>query len=305
MSPSHTPCAPRLMLTLAMLTLPTVAAAHGFAGKRFFPATLTFDDPFTVDEFDIQYGSLPNAVSDEGNGVDVHTSSLEYTKSITPGIAVGIGTAYRRLAFAGGGSRHGFDNIEVGAKIMGHVDAQRESVWAYGINVDLGGTSSHGIGESFTTYSPGFFFGKAFGNLADQGSFLRPFAVTGKLAVNVPEGDRARSLTTGFSLQYNLNYLEAFVKNIGLPSALHNSLLLIELPLDTCLDHGCNGDIAGSVNPGIMFFNGQGQLTAEAVLPVNDRTGNNVGFLLQVHLYLDDLLPPSLGTPIFHRGASR
>src|SRR3569832_263894 len=159
------------------------------------------------------------------------------------------------------------------------------------------------LGESFTTYSPGFFFGKAFGNLADQSSFLRPFAVTGQIALNLPEGDNARSLTTAFSLQYSLNYLEAFVKNVGLPHPLHNALLLVEIPLDTCLDHGCDGDVTGTVNPGIMFFNGQGQLTAEAVLPVNDRTGDSVGFLLQVHLYLDDLFPHSLGRPIFHRGA--
>lgn len=302
MPSSRTSLASLVVLTLVALVLPAVAAAHGFAGKRFFPATLTFDDPFTMDEFGIQYGGLPDAVSDEGDRVDIHTLSLEYGKSITPDTALSIGTAHRRFSFADGDSQHGFDNIEVGVKIMGNVDAQRESAWAYGIDVDLGGTSGHGIGESFTTYSPGFFFGKAFGNLADQGSFLRPFAVTGQIALNLPEGDNARSLTTAFSLQYSLNYLEAFVKNVGLPHPLHNALLLVEMPLDTCLDHGCDGDVTGTVNPGIMFFNGQGQLTAEAVLPVNDRTGDSVGFLLQVHLYLDDLFPHSLGRPIFHRG---
>ena len=33
-----------------MLT-PLSAAAHGYAGDRFFPATLAIDDPFAGDEF--------------------------------------------------------------------------------------------------------------------------------------------------------------------------------------------------------------------------------------------------------------
>src|SRR5512143_57060 len=34
----------------------TTALAHGYAGKRFFPATITNDDPFVADEL-----SLPTA----------------------------------------------------------------------------------------------------------------------------------------------------------------------------------------------------------------------------------------------------
>ncbi|MEJ2572374.1 MAG: hypothetical protein P8164_02105 [Gammaproteobacteria bacterium] len=43
------------LLSLVMAAAPCLAAAHGFAGKRYFPATLTFDDPFTQDEFGFLY----------------------------------------------------------------------------------------------------------------------------------------------------------------------------------------------------------------------------------------------------------
>ena len=39
------------------------AAAHGFAGKRFFPATLATDDPFVADEL-----SLPTIASQKMPG---------------------------------------------------------------------------------------------------------------------------------------------------------------------------------------------------------------------------------------------
>ena len=34
------------------------------------------------------------------------------------------------------------------------------------------------------------------------------------------------------------------------------------------------------------------QIGAEAVVPINSRTGNDVGFIAQLHFYLDDLFPP-------------
>jgi len=299
-SKSHaTNILPSLALILLALAATDTAYAHGFAGKRFFPATLTFDDPFTQDEFDVLYNTMPN-VNEDGESVDVNSLDVEYAKSITPGIALSVGTAYNRLKFADGSSQHGFDNIELSGKFMGQVYEESESVWSYGLDIDLGGTSSHGIGEDFTVYSPSFYFGKGLGNVFDTSSYLRPLAFTGKIAVALPDqSDQPRSLDTAFSVQYSLTYLESFVKDVGLPQALRNALLLVELPLQTCLNQGCDGDMTGTVNPGIIFFNKSGQLSVEAVIPANNRTGDSVGALLQLHLYLDDLFPHTLGKPIF------
>jgi hypothetical protein len=35
------------------------------------------------------------------------------------------------------------------------------------------------------------------------------------------------------------------------------------------------------------------------MIPVNSRTGSDVGFIVQLHFYLDDLFPHSLGRPLF------
>jgi hypothetical protein len=39
-------------------------------------------------------------------------------------------------------------------------------------------------------------------------------------------------------------------------------------------------------------------LTAEALIPGNRETGTNVGFIAQLHLYLDHLFPNPLGKPL-------
>jgi hypothetical protein len=287
-------------LLLMVLTAPTLVEAHGFAGKRYFPATLTFDDPFTQDEFGFLYSSMPNVKNEDGDAVDISALSVDYAKAITPGFALSIGTAYTHIKYPDDTNQHGFDNIEIGGKILGNVYEESESVWSYGLDIDLGGTSSHGIGESFSVYSPSFYFGKGFGNLFDSASYLRPLALTGKISVALPDqSDQPRSLDTAFAAQYSMSYLESFVKNVGAPRFLHDSFLIIELPLQTCLDHGCDGDVTGTVNPGIIFFNHWGQLSFEAQIPVNDRTGDSVGGLVQLHFNLDDVFPDTLGKPIF------
>jgi len=289
-----------LPLLLSAWLIPGLADAHGFAGKRYFPATLTFDDPFTQDEFGFLYSTMPNVKNEDGDAVDTNALSVDYAKSITPGIALSVGTAYTRIKSPDGSSQHGFDNIEIGGKILGHVNEESESVWSYGLDIDLGGTSSHGIGESFTTYSPSFYFGKGMGKVFDSTSYLRPLAVSGKISVALPDqGDQPRSLDTAFAVQYSMSYLESFVKDVGAPRLLRDSFLIVELPLQTCLDHGCDGDVTGTVNPGIIFFNHWGQVSFEAQIPVTNRTGDSVGGLLQLHFNLDDVFPNTLGKPIF------
>lgn len=289
-----------LPLLMFMITSSGLANAHGFAGKRYFPATLTFDDPFTQDEFGLLYDFISNVKDEDGESADISSLSADYAKSITPGIAVSVGTAYyTQIKYPDGTSIHGFDNIEIGGKILGNINDESESVWSYGLDIDLGGTSSHGIGESYSVYSPAFYFGKGFGTLFDSTSYWRPLAVTGKIAVALPEDNVARSLDTAFALEYSMSYLESFVKDVGAPRFLRDSFIILEMPLETCLDHGCDGDVTGTVNPGIIFFNHWGQLSFEAQIPVNDRTGDSVGGLVQLHFNLDDVFPNTLGKPIF------
>jgi hypothetical protein len=40
-------------------------------------------------------------------------------------------------------------------------------------------------------------------------------------------------------------------------------------------------------------------LAFEAVIPINNASGNRVGWVAQLHFFLDDLFPQTVGRPIF------
>jgi len=139
--------------------------------------------------------------------------------------------------------------------------------------------------------------------------YLRPFAITGVIGPNFPTRSKTvydgeveynpDTFSWGITLQYSLQYLQSFVKDIGLGAPLNRTVLLLEFPMETCLDRGCNGQTTGFVNPGITWVGKTMQFGIEAQIPINDRSGDHVGVLGLVHFFLDDLFPKSLGAPIF------
>src|SRR3954462_13547134 len=91
----------------ATLTLSSVvpALSHGVVGNRFFPATITTDDPFVADEL-----SLPT-VAHQKTGTDpsvkVTNINGEFAKRITPDIGFSFGTPWTELEQAGPPSNPG------------------------------------------------------------------------------------------------------------------------------------------------------------------------------------------------------
>jgi len=73
----------------------------------------------------------------------------------------------------------------------------------------------------------------------------------------------------------------------------------VEFALETPLNRGARGQTTGTINPGIIWAGRYCQFGVEAVVPINERTGNNVGVIAQLHFYLDDLFPHTLGHPLF------
>jgi hypothetical protein len=306
-------CCVGIAVTLILLT-PVVSWGHGFAGKRFFPTTFQVDDPFVSDEFSV--------LLDQRKEIDARTTeiSLEYSKRITPNLGFTIGESYRHLSFAGDGSASGFGNLELGLKYQFLTSAEHETILSLGTSIELGGTGARRVGaDSFSTVSPALFFGKGFGDLPDSVKFLRPFAITGVIGPNIPtrsknvttffnedtgetEQDIERNPTTltwAFSLQYSLMYLQSFVQDVGLGDPFKRMILVVEFPMETCLNAGCKGTTIGTVNPGIVWAGKLFQFGLAAQIPINSRTGSNVGVLGLFHLYLDDLFPKSLGRPLF------
>jgi hypothetical protein len=280
---------------------PATCWAHGFAGQRFFPATLTIDDPFVADEGDILFG---HSRTSNGNGGDVTTNStsLEIAKRITSNFGLSLGTEYDNLQFSNGDpSQRGINNLIIGAKYLSLVDAPHETLMAVGLNASLGGTGNSAISNSFSTISPAVFFGKGFGDLPSSFEYLRPLAITGAISPNFTTKPSAPdSLNWGFTFQYSLPYLQSFVKDVGIGHPFDHMIPVVETPMNTCLNQGCASQTTGTINPGVIWFSRWEQLGLEGTIPVNKRTGSHVGLLFQVHLYFDDIFSNTLGKPLIN-----
>lgn len=302
---------------IALLAFPMSVCAHGIAGKRFFPTTLAVDDPFVNDEFSLTTSHIKEPAQGEEPSLYATEVSAEWTKTITPRFGIFFEGEFRNLDPAGESTNTGFGNLEVGLKYQLLTSAEHEALMSIGFSAQVGDTGDNDVeAESFSIFSPSLFFGKGFGDLPDAAQYLRPLALTGVVSAAVPEHDK--TITTsindmgereiernstfinwGFSVQYNFQYLESFVKDVGLPMPLNRMIPVVEFDMNTCLNHECARETSGTVNPGVIWFGKHFQLGLEAQIPINDRTGDNVGVLAQVHFFLDDNFPDSIGRPLF------
>lgn len=291
------------------------AHAHGFAGKRFFPATLATEDPFVADELSLPTISFQRSpASGDGPASRETDFSLDVAKRVTENFGIGFGATYKLIHPEGGEAQRGFDNLAASAKYKFYQSDEHETILSVGIDWDIGGSGSKRVGaESFSTVTPGLFFGKGFGDLPSEMKFLRPFAITGQIGVGIPsrsrtttigdEGDvdverHPHTLEWGFAIQYSVPYLQSFVQDMGWREPFNRMIPVVEFAMSTALDRGASGT-TGTVNPGILWAGQTIQLAVEAVIPVNHRSGNSVGVLAQLHFFLDDLFPRTIGRPLF------
>ncbi|HSB71586.1 MAG TPA: hypothetical protein VLT62_19845 [Candidatus Methylomirabilis sp.] len=300
---------------LSVATWAGLASAHGFAGKRFFPATLVIEDPFVADEL-----SLPTVshIKTPGEGDEPATKETEYefefSKRITPNFGISFSETVRRLVPKEGKPRLGFGNLEVGGKYQFFKSDRHETILSIGLDTEIGGTGRKALeADSFTTFTPSFFFGKGFGDLPDSVSFLKPLAITGALGVALPTRSKNVTVTDdeveieripqvlqwGFAIEYSIPYLQSFVKDIGLPAPFNRMIPIVELSFETPMSAGQSGRTTGTVNPGILWAGKSFQVGVEAIIPINSRTGKNVGVIGHLHFFLDDLFPKTLGRPLF------
>jgi hypothetical protein len=76
---------------------------------------------------------------------------------------------------------------------------------------------------------------------------------------------------------------------------------LVEFAMQTPLDDPKTaGRTTGTINPGIIWFGRYVQVGVEAQIPVNERTGKNIGIVGQLHFYLDDIAPRIFTWTPFH-----
>ncbi|HEX7349284.1 MAG TPA: hypothetical protein VF264_06540 [Rhodanobacteraceae bacterium] len=269
------------------------ADAHAIAGQRLFPSTLSFDDPGIGAELPWVFSHL------RADGVEENALDWSVTKPVTPNFSLTAATSYLGTTGAGMPPLHGWSNFEVGAVWQVYRNAASESIGSFSINRSFAHTGSQNVRDHFSVWSPEFDFGQGFGGAGAD--WLRPFAITGSVSIDLPNAaTEPRMLNWGLSLQYSIPYLQDFVKYVGIKAPFNNMIPIIELPMQTCLDRGCHGQTTGYAAPGVIWLGRRLQWGIEALVPINHHTGNSVGVMLGLDLYLDDLAPHGFGAPIFN-----
>src|ERR1043166_7513872 len=312
---SRSLCAALAGVVLALAPLP--AAAHCFVGGRFFPATLAIDDPCVRDEL-----SLPT-VARFNTGDDPSARQLdisgEYSKRITDTFGVSIGRTWTHLSQpAGMPDVSGFQNWETTFKHQFLTDAAHEFVMSAGLSIEWGATGSPHVGaERLRVLTPTIWFGKGFGGLPDSAGFLRAFAVTGQVGYSIPTSSQTVTFDPdsgllnfefhpqfwvyGGSLQFSFPYLKSTVIDLGLPDFINRLIPIVEAQFQTpaANNEGNPSITTGTINPGVIFAADTFQVGLEAIIPINRESGRGVGAVVQLHLYLDDIFPKTIGRPLF------
>jgi hypothetical protein len=290
---------------LLILTVPAAqAVAHAVCGNRVFPPTLVMDDPGMNDEVSlptIQYTPIPAS----GGAPAGSTTSwgYEWDKTVfsTANNIFGFALNGDYITQRGAGENlNGWDNVTVTLKDQFYCDEAHEFMMSGGVIRDFGATGSGQLlraGAISTTSStaPTLYAGKGFGDLPI--GFLRAFAVTGELgyAISDSPGTMPSEWDYAASIQYSMPYLTQHVRALPIPEFFDHLVAVVEFSYAAP-----SSPTTGVIAPGIFYEWNTGQVGAEAIIPANaaTRQSQGTGFIVQFHLFLDDLLPNSLGKPL-------
>ncbi len=307
------------------------ARAHVVAGARVFPVTLTFDDPGVSDEVSLPAFSYARSGADGGTGPSHQFDfGFEYDKTITPDTALILNDGYDVIQTDGSKTETGFENIFITGKWQLYTNDPHEFVVSLGIIRELGGSGTDHIGaDHYGSTAPTAYFGKGLGDLPVPA--LRPFAVTGELGYTIVDKELkaftppASSLATGAvgtespasgiaaqfndgnnnawagaaSLQYSIPYLQTQVHRFDLPHLFDNLIPLVEVTWTSPASSPSTQGTTWTIAPGVIYLAQWGEVGVEALIPANKAAGTTVGAVALFHIFLDDLLPHSLGRPIF------
>jgi hypothetical protein len=305
-----------VVAALAGLLPLSAAQAHCFVGIRFLPATINIDDPCVADEL-----SLPTVSRSKTGDVPPATAldiSGDISKRITENLGITIGTDWTRLDTPSSPRTSGFGNLATTVQYQFVKNASHELAMSAEISVDWGGTGAQALGtDSFSTITPSLQFGKGMGDLPDTMGWARPLALTGQVGFSVPTRSSTKTmdpdtglvsatpnpqlLTYGATLQYSMPYLRSSVADLDLPTFVNHLIPIVEAQFATPVANNAGTGIrtTGTINPGVIWVGNYFQVGVEAIVPINRDSGTGVGFLAQLHLYLDDIFPRTIGQPLF------
>lgn len=276
----------------------SIAHAHGIAGNRIFPPTLTIDDPSVADEVSLptfsykRQNTAPDGSSPSTRSFDL---GFEWDKRITEDFGIGINADHLWFNPDGGSTTQGWDNISLTAKYKVYVNPDREFMASLGVTREFGDTGAKLIASHFGSTTPKIYFGKGLGDLPI--GYLRPLAITGMAGYTIFDlsSNGPNQWNYGWSIQYSLPYLQQHVKDLGLPEFITKLTPLIEFNITS----NPFGPPTGTIAPGVLYTDKAWQFGIEALIPLNNATNTDIGVIAQLHFFLDDIFPHSLGKPLF------
>jgi hypothetical protein len=291
-----------MLAAAAILAENSAALAHGFAGDRFFPATILTDDPFVAAEASLPTITLGPTADDGTRELDLEA---DLALLITPRWDLTLDNGWTHLKTPGLPSAVGLTGLTTGTQYQLFIDAEHEAMALAGLDVSWGNTGRLSVGApAVTTLSPSFGFGKGFGDLPASLTWLRPLALTGNLGFDFPTAAETEGVPNpnnfnyGFAIEFSIPYLQSEVRDVGLGPPFNRMIPLVEFALTTPLGRGQSGMTTGTVQPGVIWAGEYLQIGAEMIIPTNSLSGHGIGGVVQLHFYLDDLFPTGIGRPI-------
>ncbi len=303
-----------LAIASAMLAASQSAQAHGIAGNRLFPGTLTFDDPAVADEAILPNASVWNH-RDGGGDVTDNRINWSFTRLLSPTVGVVIDNSWISRNW-GVTRRAGFDVTNVGIKWEVYRNNPHEALVAASLLWGIGNSGAQGVdAKAPNTIKPGLFFGKGFGDLPDSLSWLRPFGMTGAVVLEHPTGSVSTNLGFdpvtgqlgptltrnvdilhwGLAVEFSTLYLTSrFTGEPPKKEPLNQFVPLVEFAVDSAPGRKS----VATMNPGLSYVAVTWQFTVEAIVPLNNVSGHDVGGRAQLLLFLDDLAPSLFGKPL-------
>ena len=305
---------------MLLLASAASAQAHGIAGNRYFPGTLTFDDPAVADEAFVPiYSRLEHPTTEGGDATD-NALTFSFGRLLTPTLEIGGDTTWINRQRAGFSTRKGLSSTHALIKALLYRNDPHEVLISGSFIAGIGGLGSKGVGSGGPyTLQPSITFGKGFGDLPDKVRWLRPFAIAGAVAPEFPINGRTKALLYypsegqsrygyvyntdivhwAFAVEFSTLYLTSrFTGGPPKQEPLNQLVPLIEFPVDTTITGG-NAINAASMDPGLSYVGVVYQVAAEAIVPLNSRGGHGVGVTAGLELFLDDLMPSLFASPVF------
>jgi hypothetical protein len=257
------------------------------------------------------YPPVDGSVSTTWNGF--------YGKRITADLEVSIDSTFLHQVNP---RLNGWTGIETEVKNQVMVNTEHEFVVSLGVAQEWGGTATSNViiatpALQFTDITPKVFIGKGFGDM--QAEWLRPFAITGEVDYVVPTHPQVftnnvltaqfpTTLVFGGTIQYSLQYMNAYVYEVEGPEILRHLVFDVEAELFTPVSNigpsvinavpGTH-ETTGTVGPGLYYLAHDYELGIYGAFPINQGSGKHPGLFAIVDFFLDDLFPNTLGKPIF------